>query len=641
MPVLENARKSAAEQLVRALDIPALVGDALLAAVNSRRETLGLPHLAVLEANTSVKDGLTVTATAKGGSRVPRPQALADLKDVAGKLASIAGETFKASAKAAADAITEFRSDPASSDGISHEALLKSALNLFDDRACPVCDTPWEPAEFRRVIGEKLEHFHALTKRREEMERQLTPVTDELSALASALALVSKYGPQLTPPVDVKAAQDHGGLLTRTVTTIKNFLPLLDTERALTETDFLPSALSLTIEALEGAVNALPEPTQQDAARDFLTVAQERLDMYRETSRQLKAGQKKAETARKVLDHFGTVTTAALDKIYRDVEEFFSGLYRAINHEDEGAFRAQLKPSLGKLGFDVDFYGRGYFPPGAYHSEGHQDGMGLCLYLALMRHLQGEHFTFAVLDDVLMSVDAGHRREVSKMLGEKFPNTQFIMTTHDEIWLRHMKTAGLIGQNGFTHFRTWHVDSGPTEWDDRDVWQELDDYLKANDVRSAAALLRHYLEHISKEICQRVRARVEFRGDAQFVLGDLLPNAIGAFRGHLKSGKAAAQSWAQTDIFDALTASETQFAAAVTASNVEQWQINAAVHYNEWAALQKSDFEPVALAFKALVAQFQCVDCGTFLYVSPDRGQAEVMRCGCSKISINFGKRKN
>jgi hypothetical protein len=32
---------------------------------------------------------------------------------------------------------------------------------------------------------------------------------------------------------------------------------------------------------------------------------------------------------------------------------------------------------MGKLGFDVDFYGSG-FPPGAYHSKGYQDGIINC-----------------------------------------------------------------------------------------------------------------------------------------------------------------------------------------------------------------------------------------------------------------------
>ena len=67
--------------------------------------------------------------------------------------------------------------------------------------------------------------------------------------------------------------------------------------------------------------------------------------------------------------------------------------------------------AAGKLDFKVDFYGIGMFPPAAYHSEGHQDGMGVCLYLALMKQILAEDFRFAVLDDVVMSVDGNHRRQ--------------------------------------------------------------------------------------------------------------------------------------------------------------------------------------------------------------------------------------
>src|SRR5260370_17205304 len=178
---------------------------------------------------------------------------------------------------------------------------------------------------------------------------------------------------------------------------------------------------------------------------------------------------------------------------------------------------------MGRLGLDVDFYGRGFFPPGAYHSEGHQGGMGVWLYLSLMTHLLGNSFSFAVLDDVLMSVDAGHGRGVCKVLKDKFPNTQFILTTHDEIWLRHMKSAGLIAPNAFVHFRTWDVEHGPTEWDDRDVWQEIDTEVARNDIRAAAGLLRPYLEIVCAGICHDLRAPVGFRGDGSIPLVGLLP----------------------------------------------------------------------------------------------------------------------
>jgi len=322
--------------------------------------------------------------------------------------------------------------------------------------------------------------------------------------------------------------------------------------------------------------------------------------------------------------------------LYADVEKDFAALYGFVNRDDEDAFEAKLVPSLGKLGFDVDFYGRGFFPPGAYHSEGHQDGMGLCLYLALMRHLYGAEFTFAVLDDVLMSVDAGHRRDVCALMKQEFPNTQFVVTTHDPIWLRHMKSEGLIGSGSAVQFRCWNVDEGPTSWDDRDVWQEIDDDLAKDDVRSAAALLRHYLEYVSGELCHRLRGAVEYRGDARYQLGELLPAAVLRLRKLFKRAKEAASSWNQRELVEQLGARAAAFDEVVNKSKVEEWQVNVVVHFNSWDNLAKGDFTPVAKAFRDLLEAFRCPDCGGFLRVSPEREAIEALRCACGKMNINL-----
>lgn len=264
--------------------------------------------------------------------------------------------------------------------------------------------------------------------------------------------------------------------------------------------------------------------------------------------------------------------------------------------------------------------------------------MGLCLYLALMNHLLGKNFTFAVLDDVLMSVDAGHRRQVCILLMEMFPNTQFIFTTHDEIWLRHMKSEGLIKGRSFAHFRNWTVDLGPTEWDDRDVWSEIDEYLAKNDVRAAAALLRHYLEYFAKEACGRLRAKVEFRGDAQFMLGDLLPNATSSLGDLLKKAKVAAKTWSQQDTIGRINDIETAFSEAKVKTAYENWQINAAVHFNEWADFKKEDFTPVVTAFRAFMGVFSCDKCSMY-YVMPPRGEKEALRCECGALNLNLRKK--
>lgn len=191
-----------------------------------------------------------------------------------------------------------------------------------------------------------------------------------------------------------------------------------------------------------------------------------------------------------------------LEGIYDDVAKDFSDYYRVVNREDEDKFVGKLTSAPAKLSFDVDFYGRGLFPPGAYHSEGHQDAMGLCLYLALMKHTLGDKFTFTVLDDVLMPIDTGHRREVCRLLKSEFPNTQFILTTHDRVWLQYMKTEGLIVRS--QSFGGWTVDLGPRVWDDHDIWAEIQNELDKDDIAKAAWLLQRYLEYTANILANHI-----------------------------------------------------------------------------------------------------------------------------------------
>ena len=132
-------------------------------------------------------------------------------------------------------------------------------------------------------------------------------------------------------------------------------------------------------------------------------------------------------------------------------------------------------------------------------------------------------------------------------------------------------------------------------------------------MRSAAALLRHYLEYTSSELCHRLRAPVEFRADAQFQLGELLPAAVGRLKNLFGRAKSAAQSWNQKEIMADIGARETAFVAAANASNVEQWQVNVAVHYNAWDNLTKEDFTPVVTAFRKLIESFNCSGCGEII----------------------------
>lgn len=633
-PQLSRLKDDAGKRLVESLGIARPATAAILDAVNGRRRLLGLAELEKLEAGTSLREGVAATE-ASAPPRVTKIQATEDLRLFISALETLRAASVEEARTRALASATTLESEGQLAD-LDREAMLKSALARYDGSICPVCDTAFAPGAFEAHLAGKLARLERIGKLRSALEGDVDLLKTELTTVGLALNALVILVDNLPKKVDAGAIRDLVVTLRARYAQLAKLTPIPDTRAVLEVATNVPDLASLLAE-IRAVIDAMPEPSAQDAARDYLLVAQERLESYRNLSRELNIAETAKDRAARAFRLYGEVTTSALEKIYADVQATFATYYRKVNEDDEHAFTAKLMvPAVGKLAFDVDFYGRGHFPPGAYHSEGHQDGMGLCLYLALMNHLLGDGFTFAVLDDVLMSVDAGHRRQVCNLLKTMFPNTQFIFTTHDEIWLRHMRSEGLVKDKGFAHFRTWTVETGPTEWDGRNVWEEIDGHLAKNDVRSAAALLRHHLEHFGKEACHRLRARVEYRSDAQFALEDVLAPATSALGDTLKKARLAATSWGHGPVAEKIVVMEAAFGEAKQQVNSDRWQMNAAVHFNEWASLDAQDFRPLAQAFRSFSELFSCGTCNEMLSITPAKGEKQGLRCGCGGTNWNL-----
>lgn len=638
----KKVRNEARDNLAKALEIPEFTSEKLLEAANSRRTLLGLSNIEALTSTTSLHDGLKTADKSTPIVKVNKVEAVADLKTVRETTATLTAPDMVSGCADSLAQVTELNADATIAESVSREKFLRSAIDLITDEECPVCGTEWDINTLKELVQTKLKKFEEATKKREALEKKLVPVAAALDAMKSAIRAIEKHAKGVAPEQVASLSAYHIALTTR-IKAIESFLPLVGTLNALNGVTDIPKEVNDAIAAVEAAVAAIPEPSQQEAARDYLILCQDRLETFREAARDAKRVEEHAELALTTHDIYAEESSKVLEGVYKQVEDEFGGFYRFINNDDEGAFTAKLSPSIGKLSFEVEFYNRGHFPPGAYHSEGHQDGMGLCLYLALMQRLQGNNFTFAVLDDVLMSVDTGHRREVCNLLKQHFPNTQFILTTHDEVWLKHMMSAGLIDSTSAVRFSSWTPDYGPTEWNSRDIWSEISDALKKNEVHTAASILRYYLEHIFKDIAHNLKAPVAFRGDGRYELGDVLPPAVRRFRDLLLDGKKAAESWARTDEAKVLEEREKVIAEAFRASNAEQWQINPAVHYNEWANLSAADFKPVSDAFHTLVQKFFCdkEGCdGLFYLTGTAPKDIDTLRCSCSDTTINLKKKR-
>ncbi|MGB8536240.1 MAG: hypothetical protein WCD57_07495 [Acidobacteriaceae bacterium] len=252
-----------------------------------------------------------------------------------------------------------------------------------------------------------------------------------------------------------------------------------------------------------------------------------------------------------------------------------------------------------------------------------------------MKRLLSKRFTFALLDDVVMSVDAGHRYEFCKLLKTYFSDTQFIITTHDRVWAEQMRSAGLITSRSSLVSHSWTIDTGPLVESPQGIWQEISEALAKGKVEVAAMALRHHLEYFARMMADQIGATPQFRSDGNYELGDLLPSVLRRMRELYGKAAEAAQSWGDKTAKNVAADSKAHLSDSNAAMSVEQWAVNKAVHYNAWANFGKNDFEPVVLAFKDLLQCFLCAQCDSWVYVTP-RNSPESLRCACSAINLNL-----
>ena len=624
------------DALRRHLDVKILSPEDVLAAVNQRRQVLALAVIKELTADTVLNAGL-----AEGGPQ-PAFNKETAMKDLEALRESQAG--FAALGGTATKAIlvdlAKLEEDLALLDSVKQRSFVQRGLALVEGSRCPLCDMEWEDEEhLKNHLQTKLAksaQAEALQKRVLENAAVIASHARRIATLVGAvLPVVGANGPSGVSE-DLSAWVEQLTEFAKSMGTVEGVLG----HKARFEQGWIaaPPSLAAKLETLSAAVKAKPDQSASVAAHSFLALAQDRIETCRQARRAEKRMQEAAQAGKVVYDTYCSVAEDHLSALYDAVEGDFSDFYREINGEDERAFKAKLEPTGGKLDLAVAFYDKGMYPPGAYHSEGHQDGMGVCLYLALMKRLLGDRFRFAVLDDVVMSIDKDHRKQFCRLLKNRFAGTQFIITTHDKVWAKQMQTEGLVKPKSGVAFHSWSVQTGPIFEQIAEVWDQIEVDLGKNDVETAASRLRRHLEYIAGELADDLGAKPAYRGDFSYDLGDLLPAVIGRQSELLKLAAKAANHWEDDGAKANVEAMKTVRAEALAKYGGEQWVINKAIHYNEWASFTKQEFRAVVEAFKSLLAQFRCPKsgCESWLYVMPRKGNPEMLRCRCMGINLNL-----
>jgi len=530
-------------------------------------------------------------------------------------------------------------SDHRMEDALDHLKLTRLGLDLLGpESSCPLCDTPWETGNLKEHLKHKIEIFKESAQNLDRLNELTDELILEVNHTLASLNEIIKSAEILELEKNVRALKSWTNELDILLSVLEDEnYPDPRFSEEMVEVLFAPNNLDVILDNIYSvAIEKSPEPSEEQTAWDNLTRIEENLKNYEISIIDCTKSFESYKKSEIIYNTFLESRDKILNRLYSEIKDRFVELYRELHLDDEMEFKAIIISEGAGVDFKVDFHGRGVNSPNALHSEGHQDSMGICLYLALAERLTQGFIDLIILDDVMMSVDAPHRREICNLLANFFKGRQFFITTHDQTWARQLQSEGVIKARNRIEFSNWTIENGPSVNISGDIWDEIDDDLERNDIPSAAAKLRRGSEEYFSQVCSALHAPVRFNLSGQYELGDLLSGAMAEYRSELKHAKEAANSWGKTDELERLKEIDEFSRNVFTRLNMERWAVNPALHYNQWADFTPQDFKPVVDIFRDLFSIFQCNKCGTLLHLVINGPRPEAVKCNCGEVNWNL-----
>lgn len=527
------------------------------------------------------------------------------------------------------------RSDEEALRALDVLELIQDGRQFLDEDAdrCPLCLTDWDADELEAVLAEREEKASEANERMEELNHlkgdALPLLTEVRTAVDSLKNVLGQHEDFDTEELEdfLDELENYEEILEDDIV---DELPHEDTTTEERRQVLKPESAVEYISGLKSRAEDLPDLDALQDAWDVLNSAYENYQELLELEDVAAEYRNAAAQMDEVQKEFINARDSVLNETYEAISEQFEEYYKAIHGEEE-EFSPEISPTETGLDIQVGFHGRGKHPPHALHSEGHQDSMGLCLYLALCDYLESGELPLIMLDDVVMSVDAEHRRPLANLLKEEISaDFQILITTHDELWYRHLKTVGVLSRKSTIKFSNWSLEDGPqTLGRSGDEWDRIEELMDEGDVQAAASRLRHTAEWFLREACHQMGAHVRFKSDSRWTLGDFANPAKSRFKKLLKQSKRAGQSWGN-DISD-INALDDERGEVYSQFQREMGAVNPNVHYNEdeWATFSVAELRPVVDAFKELYDLFWCNNCNSCLSIVEDGYQEVGIKCSC------------
>jgi len=383
---------------------------------------------------------------------------------------------------------------------------------------CPLCKRPIDTDQLLESLKKELEDIQDLLEERNQniqriksLKNKGQPLKNSLSALCEDKVKESLLAPghfEILERWSILFGQweEIMNKMEGSAESVSFGLPSIDSQ----------NVLKTTLTQIEGAIESekrhLVETEDEKKFYQNIQKLNSLRDGYlrlREIKGKIRMYEGQISSLNKIYQGFGEKEreglSAVLEAISRDVNEYFKFL-----HPCEDFDQIELVPTEERgIEFRLKFYGKTISPPMKILSESHLNSLGICLFLASAKHFNKIN-SFLILDDVVSSFDTNHRRPLARLLRDKFPDIQFLLFTHDDLWFELLKNDLPLNRWLFKELAKWSRENGVEVIESpMSLRERIRRCLDINDIDGAANKCRTFIEGILKEKCSNLGVRLE------------------------------------------------------------------------------------------------------------------------------------
>ncbi len=390
----------------------------------------------------------------------------------------------------------------------------------YTENNCPLCLEEQDKPELLTSIKTRLAELEEIKKEQRELKETRTSLEQQITATIRPLQSLSD-----DKQIGEKDNANHKTNVEALVKVIKKYQePLKVKVASESKLDDEGSLLvnRKIIETLQNDSKAQLETIRKTRKKDpkwdahgKINIAAHAYVQIRKLRREKAAYEKQRDTMELVYRSFLKKQKESLEAFLEKFSEKINEIYQFLN-PGEKVENIKLVPiekddELSGITIQFDFLeSKEVTPPHRFLSESHINCLGIAFFLTSVDAFNKQN-KFIVLDDVISSFDANHRKRFADLLIEKYSDYQIILLTHEKTWFDIVKNL-VKGKNWhvktikYNDTKGTHLEEAPQTLRER-IERKVTDRDESNLGNDA----RKYLEHVLKHIASNMEVKVPFR----------------------------------------------------------------------------------------------------------------------------------